>query len=122
MWKTDQDGGPIYQQIIDRVKRQVATGQLAPGDRLPSARELAAEAMVNPNTVMRSFQELERQGMTKSNRGLGTFLREDLDVVGLRRELLEAASARFAAELQALSATAEEVDYAIGIILAARRP
>jgi GntR family transcriptional regulator len=62
---------PIYEQIVSQVVFNVAAGDLAPGDRVPSVRELAADLLVNPNTVARAFQELERGGVLVSRRGLG---------------------------------------------------
>jgi len=62
---------PIYQQIVDGLTRSIATGELKPGDNLPSIRELAAELVVNPNTVVRAFSELERLGMVVAQPGRG---------------------------------------------------
>lgn len=62
---------PIYEQIVTQVIFAVAGGDLAPGDLVPSVRELAAELVVNPNTVARAFQELERDGVLESRRGIG---------------------------------------------------
>jgi GntR family transcriptional regulator len=68
-----QSGVPIYQQIVAQVRRLIAGGTLAPGDRLPTVRELAAGIMVNPNTVARAYQDLEREGVVETRRGSGTF-------------------------------------------------
>jgi GntR family transcriptional regulator len=65
---------PIYRQIIDQICRAVAAGQLAPGDRLPSVRELAARLLVNPNTVARVYRDLERDGLLETRRGQGTYV------------------------------------------------
>jgi GntR family transcriptional regulator len=62
---------PIYEQIVTQVIFAVAGGDLAPGDLVPSVRELAAQLVVNPNTVARAFQELERDGVLESRRGIG---------------------------------------------------
>lgn len=62
---------PIYEQIVAQVVFAVAAGDLAPGDRVPSVRDLAADLVVNPNTVARAFQELERAGALVGKRGLG---------------------------------------------------
>src|SRR5438094_1844803 len=61
---------PIYEQIVAQVTFAVATGALQPGDVIPSLRDLAAELVVNPNTVARAFGELERRGVVESRRGL----------------------------------------------------
>jgi GntR family transcriptional regulator len=67
-------GVPIYLQIIQQVKRRVATGILKPGERLPSVRELAETLRVNPNTVAKAVSELERDGIVETRRGSGTFI------------------------------------------------
>ena len=67
------DERPIYQQIVDEVRRAVVLGTLAPEDPLPSVRALAAELRVNPNTVQQAYRELERAGIIYSRRGQGTF-------------------------------------------------
>ena len=67
-------GEPIYRQIIRQVTHAVTTGALRPGDRLPTIRELAAEQVVNPNTVARAYRELEREGLVESGPRRGTFV------------------------------------------------
>ena len=67
------DERPIYQQIVDEVRRALVLGTLAPEDPLPSVRALAAELRVNPNTVQQAYRELERAGIIYSRRGQGTF-------------------------------------------------
>ena len=66
--------GPLYQQIVAGVKREVAAGRLAPGAPLPSVRALAAELLVSLITVKRAYEELERDGILYSRQGLGTFI------------------------------------------------
>ena len=61
---------PIYEQIIGQIVFAVAASDLAPGEMVPSVRDLAAELVVNPNTVVRAYQELERAGILESKRGL----------------------------------------------------
>lgn len=68
------DARPIYQQIVDEVRRAVALEILAPESPLPSVRVLAAELRVNPNTVQQAYRELERAGIVYSRRGQGTFV------------------------------------------------
>lgn len=65
---------PIFNQIMDGVRLAVATGRILPGDRIPSIRELAMELRVNPNTVSRAYQELERTGLVEVKRGMGYFV------------------------------------------------
>ena len=68
-----ESGVPFYQQVVQQVKRLIAAGAVAPGDRLPTVRELAAEMVLNPNTVARAYQDLEREGVVETRRGQGTF-------------------------------------------------
>lgn len=67
---------PIYQQIIGQVKEKVLLGLLEPGDKLPSVRELSTLITINPNTIQKAYQELERQQIIATIRGRGTFVAE----------------------------------------------
>ena len=67
-------GTPIYRQIVDQVRQAIAGGTLRPGDRLPSVRDLAIELAVNPNTIAKAYQDLERDGVIETSRGRGTFV------------------------------------------------
>lgn len=69
-----KSGVPIYRQIIHGVKSAMATGTLAPGDRLPTVRQLAVDLSVNPNTVSRAYTELELTGLVETHMGSGTFV------------------------------------------------
>lgn len=87
---------PIYQQLADGVKEAVARGILAPGDKLPSVRELAGRIAINPNTIAKAYQELERAGVIETLRGRGTFIAEVRtrgidreEKMGRMREMLE---------------------------------
>lgn len=72
---------PIYTQLIAQIQQRIITGQLQPGDRLPSVRDWAAEAGVNPNTMQRAMTEMERQGLVHSQRTAGRFVTEDESVI-----------------------------------------
>lgn len=65
---------PIYEQIIDGIKENILKGILQPGDKLPSVREMSSMITANPNTVSRAYMELERQGVTETIRGRGTYV------------------------------------------------
>lgn len=69
-----RDARPIYTQIADDLRSQIANGILQHGDRLPSVRELAAELTINPNTIQRAYRELEMQGYIASVPGKGSFV------------------------------------------------
>ena len=101
---------PIYQQIIDEFRRQVARGRLAPGDRIPSQRELAQQARVNPDTVQRAYREMEQMGLTETLRGQGSFIRNDPSlVVRIREEMAREALRSFVLEMRSLGFTDDEV-------------
>jgi GntR family transcriptional regulator len=74
---------PIYQQIVEQVRRQVASGLLRPGDELPSVRALAAEHAINPMTVSKAYSLLEGAGLLERRRGLGMVVAADKGRVGL---------------------------------------
>jgi GntR family transcriptional regulator len=67
-------GVPAYRQIIDQVRGGMASGQLTPGDQLPTVRQLAVDLAINPNTVVRAYRELELGGLLDSQQGTGTFI------------------------------------------------
>lgn len=69
-----EDSRPIYVQIVDEIRRALVRGALRPEDPLPSVRELAADLVVNPRTVLQAYQELEREGVVHVRRGQGTFV------------------------------------------------
>ncbi len=71
------DDAPIYTQLIEQIKVGIVTNQFPLGERLPSVRELATEAGVNPNTMQRALSELERDGLVYSQRTAGRFVTED---------------------------------------------
>ena len=68
------DGAPIYLQLVRQIKRLVAVGRLQPGDELPPVRALAQRLLINPNTVVRAYRELESAGLLEKRRGAGTFI------------------------------------------------
>ncbi len=107
-WLIDMDAGPIFVQIAENVRRFLARGDLTVGDKLPSARDLAARLSVNPNTVMHAYSELEVQGVIETKRGLGTFVREDAPVETMQQDLLRSAAMRYANELRRLGVSAKE--------------
>ena len=68
---------PIYEQIKDNIKEGVMKGVFLPGDKLPSVRELSTMLTINPNTVSKAYQELEREKAIETLRGRGTFVAEN---------------------------------------------
>ena len=69
-----RDARPIYTQICDGIREQILSGVLQPGDRLPSVRELATQLTINPNTIQRSYRQLETEGWIASVPGKGSFV------------------------------------------------
>ena len=69
-----KSGVPFYRQIIEQNKFGIARGELGPGERLPTVRQLAVDLSINPNTVIRAYRELEIEGMLDSQQGSGTFV------------------------------------------------
>lgn len=94
---------PIYLQIIAAFKRRIAAGNLRPGDKLPSQRELAIDLKVNANTVQRAYREMESLGLVETLRGQGTFVspREDL-MEEIRSEMLTRLVNDFVQAMQSL--------------------
>ena len=79
-WQFSNDA-PIYSQLIDQIQVGIVSGAFPPGERLPSVRDLATEAGVNPNTMQRALAELERDGLVYSQRTAGRFVTEDQTMI-----------------------------------------
>ena len=79
-WKFRSDL-PIYSQLVEQIKLGIVSAKLLPGERLMSVRDMATEAGVNPNTMQRALQELERDGMVYSQRTTGRFVTENMQVI-----------------------------------------
>ena len=116
-------GEPIYQQLVRRVKHSVATGVLSAGAQLPTVRELAAELVINPNTVARAYRELERDGVLEGVRGRGTFVRTGQPLMGKaeRRRRLAPALERLIAEGRTLGFEDTELVAALERVLGVTR-
>lgn len=86
-WKLTADR-PVYLQLLEQFERQLASGEWAAGSRLPSVRELAADAGVNPNTMQRALQELETRGLIVTQRTAGRTVTQDVQKLAAVREQL----------------------------------
>lgn len=86
-WKLTADR-PVYLQLLEQFERQLASGEWAAGSRLPSVRELAADAGVNPNTMQRALQELETRGLILTQRTAGRTVTQDAQKLAAVREQL----------------------------------
>jgi GntR family transcriptional regulator len=106
-----KSGVPFYRQIIDQVKAAMATEAVAPGDRLPTVRQLAVDLSINPNTVSRAYTELELTGLVETQMGSGTFVgsrpveRNDVEM----RRVLDQLCQEFLSRISTHGFTLEEV-------------
>ncbi|MFC0469596.1 GntR family transcriptional regulator [Halalkalibacter kiskunsagensis] len=89
MTDTFHSSQPIYSQLAERIKKQILRGELKPGDKLPSVREMGIQASVNPNTVQRTYRELEGMSIVETKRGQGTFVTENEEILAVMREQLK---------------------------------
>ena len=107
-WELDKNR-PLCPQLCEQVCTHIALGHMSPGEKLPSVRELALSAGVNPNTVQKAFDTLEAQGILLSQRGSGWYVSENVSAAkqALEQLLLQKTEEYFSA-MQALGMTAEE--------------
>ncbi len=114
--RIDADNGvPVYRQIVDAVKHQVAAGTMAPGEQLPTVRQLAEELRVDRNTVVRAYRVLEREGVISLQQGRGTFIKthaQNPDLARHRRDRLELIVGESITRALSLGYTPEEIEQA----------
>jgi GntR family transcriptional regulator len=109
------DSQPIYRQLRDRVVAMILDGVLKEGDPLPSVRNVAAEYLVNPLTVLKGYQQLVDEGLVESKRGLGMFINtgaRNLLLQGERQKFLAEEWPRVHATIRRLGLTTEQLDAA----------
>ena len=104
-------GVPITRQIVDQIRSHCASGTLAPGDRVPSVRQLARELAVNQNTILHVYERLTSEGLLERRQGDGTYVSDRLPRGGAKaqRELLAQEMDRLAHRAMDLGVEAEEV-------------
>ena len=108
-WQFDSNMS-IYTQLVDKIKLAIVSGEYTRGQRLAAVRDLASEAGVNPNTMQRAFQELERLGLVYTQRSNGRFVTEDEDVIETTKKALAEASIRsFMDSMQRIGYTREDI-------------
>lgn len=101
---------PIYLQIMDFIKKEIVKGRLRKGDKLPSVRELAEELRVNPNTIQKAYQELEREGIIFTVRGTGSFvIKDENKVLELQRIMAKEVLEKFVREMKELNFSKNEI-------------
>jgi GntR family transcriptional regulator len=102
-------GIPVYVQLVEQIKHAIETGVIEAGGQLPSVRKMAEDLLINPNTVLRAYQELERDGVIDLKHGSGAFIRESMKV---REELMRKAETILQSALERLDSldlTSEEI-------------
>ncbi|HGI4850387.1 TPA: GntR family transcriptional regulator [Streptococcus agalactiae] len=105
---------PIYSQIAEHIEMQIVSQEIKSGDQLPTVRELAQEAGVNPNTMQRAFTELEREGMVFSQRTSGRFVTEDNLLIGkIRQQVAKAELATFVNNMKKIGYKLDEITVAL---------
>lgn len=108
-WDLDSDR-PIYAQLVERIQMQIVSGYYPPGGKLPSVRELAMVAAVNPNTMQKAFAELERSGLIITQRTNGRTVTEDTEMIQrIRKELAKDHLDVFFTRMKELGYTKKEI-------------
>ena len=101
---------PVYEQIIDYVKKQIVSGEWELGRELPSRREFASQLQVNPNTVQRAFREMEEMGLISTGNNVMSRVTDNPELIGqLKQEMLQEAIQIFADSIYPLHVSNEEV-------------
>lgn len=105
-----QTDTPIYLQVVEEVKSKILGGQLQPGDKLESVREMASRLEVNPNTIQRAFLELEHQGFIVTQRAVGRFVSEDIDFIeSCRQNKIQETIQQFVKEMERYGITKADI-------------
>ena len=104
-----KDPRPIYEQVRDALRQHILAGAIAPEEKLPSVRELAAQLAINPNTIQRAYRELEAQDWVVSIPGKGTFVRNVANPGVARQRQLLSQLDKLVAELETAGLSREEI-------------
>ncbi|MEG0962962.1 MAG: GntR family transcriptional regulator [Lachnospiraceae bacterium] len=120
-WNLTSDR-PIFIQIIEKIQLDIIAGVYQPGDKIPSVRELAAAASVNPNTMQKALSELERTGLVYSQRTSGRFITEDIEMIDtLKSELAQELITQFLEHMHQLGFHNEDTILLISKIIKEER-
>src|SRR5699024_6403705 len=104
------DREPVYLQIIRYIKQQVGRGELNPGDTIPSRREMAQLLKVNPNTVQKSYKEMEAMGIINTIKSYQSSITTDKNIISkIRQELINQSMDVFIENMKAINAEKEEL-------------
>lgn len=112
-----RSGVATYLQIVQQTKQALRLGLLEPGDRLPTAREVVEATAINPNTVLKAYRELEREGLVEARRGLGTFVRRTLGSAPATDSPLRGELADWAARARAAGLERDDVTALLASVL-----
>jgi DNA-binding transcriptional regulator YhcF (GntR family) len=116
-WNLDNTK-PIYLQLMDRIQLDIISGIYKPGERLPSVRDLALKASVNPNTMQKALSELERSGILYSQRTSGRFITEDTNLLKAMKDSLAREHVRsFLENMEHLGFTKEDISELLNTII-----
>ncbi|MFD0588177.1 GntR family transcriptional regulator [Paenibacillus sp. GCM10027627] len=104
------NNAPIYIQIMNYIKKQIVIGKLGPGSKIESVRDLASELQINPNTIQRTFQELEREGIVETKRGLGRYVTdEESTIMRIKKEMASELLDRFVSGMKELGFSGRDI-------------
>jgi GntR family transcriptional regulator len=109
-------GSPIYIQIVEQIRQQVASGELKPDDQLPTVRQLASELRVNFNTIARAYRILDEGGLISTQQGRGTYILEETTPEvsrSIKEQSLREMARTFVLETRKLSFSLEEIQFEI---------
>lgn len=109
MWQMDSNR-PIYIQLVERITREIIAGKYHPGEKMPTVRELAEIARVNPNTMQKAFSQLEQEGMLFADRTVGRYVTQDRERIKAKgRQLARQLGEGFLADMKSLGLSEEEI-------------
>lgn len=112
-----KDRRPIYEQVIEKFQQIILCGILAPGEAMPSVRSLAMELSINPNTIQRAYQELERSGYIYSVKGKGSFVSDTKNAAELKRSEWQKELNVYVAKVLATGITEAEINAMLKIAI-----
>jgi GntR family transcriptional regulator len=119
-----RSGIPIYLQVVERIKERLASGQLKPGDQLPTVRALASDLRVNFNTIARAYRIMDEAGIISTQQGRGTYILEmpSPEVIGnIRTQALQDLTQRYIADVERLGVAPDELKNTLNEQLARQR-
>ncbi|MDF2800882.1 MAG: GntR family transcriptional regulator [Anaerocolumna sp.] len=120
LWELSSER-PVYLQLIEQIQHSIITGVYQPGDKLPSVRDMAAEAGVNPNTMQKSLMELERSGLVYTNRTSGRYITSDNTLIKeLKNQSVKGQIMEFLDKMAMLGFKEEEIMNLVAEALASR--